>query len=197
MQNKNIVWQHGVATRDDRRRVLNQVPLTLWLTGLSASGKSVVSYALEAELLKRGLLCAVLDGDNLRHGLNSDLDFSPQARSENIRRAAEVARLMNDIGLIVIVALISPLRTDRQAAQSIVGVDLFREIYVSTALEICESRDPKGLYRAAREGGIAEFTGVSAPYEPPLNPSLMLDTGSVSVHQSVEMICSLIKTTSS
>ncbi|QUN70491.1 adenylyl-sulfate kinase [Pseudomonas sp. JS425] len=133
----------------------------------------------------------------VRHGLNSDLDFSPQARSENIRRAAEVARLMNDIGLIVIVALISPLRTDRQAAQSIVGVDLFREIYVSTALEICESRDPKGLYRAAREGGIAEFTGVSAPYEPPLNPSLMLDTGSVSVHQSVEMICSLIKTTSS
>lgn len=193
MHDKNIVWQNGVVTVEDRKRVLDQQPLTLWLTGLSASGKSVISYALEAELLKRGLLCCVLDGDNLRHGLNSDLGFSPEARSENIRRAAEVARLMNEVGLIVVVALISPLRVDRLSAREIVGAELFREVYISTPLEVCESRDPKGLYRKAREGSVANFTGISAPYEPPEEPAVVLDTGLLSVQESVDRVCSLIK----
>ena len=154
---------------------MGQSPKTIWLTGLSASGKSTLAYALEYQLMSMGKACYVLDGDNVRHGLNKDLGFSAESRTENIRRIAEVAKLMNDAGLIVITAFISPLRSDRQMARDIIGED-FREVYVSTNIDVCESRDPKGLYAKARAGLVSDFTGVSAPYESPETPDLRIDT---------------------
>lgn len=192
MGNDNIVWQKGLVTSEDRKRLLKQEPATLWLTGLSASGKSAISYAVEEHLTKLGLKCYVLDGDNLRHGLNSDLSFSSEGRAENLRRAAEVSRLMNDAGLIVIVGLISPFCIDRARARTIIGPEFFREVYISTSLEVCESRDPKGLYRRARDGVIDSFTGVSAPYEKPESPDLILDAGVLSVDECVRKICELL-----
>jgi adenylylsulfate kinase len=149
---------------------------TLWLTGLSAAGKSTLAYALQRSLLKAGRACYVLDGDQVRLGLNRDLGFSTAARTENIRRVAEVARLMNDAGLIVICALISPRRADRSLAKSIIGASQFKEIYVNTPLAVCAARDPKGLYAKAQLGLIAEFSGVSAVYEAPLVADLLIDT---------------------
>jgi adenylylsulfate kinase len=158
-QQANIVWHEGKITKLQRQSLLCQTPSTLWLTGLSASGKSTLAYALEHTLVNAGKHCYVLDGDNIRHGLNSGLGFSQQDRHENIRRISEVAKLINDAGLIVITAFISPLREDRQMARAIIGEAYFKEVYVSTAIDVCESRDPKGLYAKARAGEVKEFTG--------------------------------------
>lgn len=173
----NIVWQEGHTARHERQKLLGQLPLTIWLTGLSAAGKSTLAFLLERQLIDAGHPCYVLDGDNVRHGLSRDLGFSDNDRTENIRRIAEVAKLMNDAGLIVITAFISPLRSDREMAGNIIGSEQYREVYVSTTIEVCESRDPKGLYKKARAGLVKDFTGVSAPYETPLKPTLTLDTG--------------------
>lgn len=184
----DIVWHSGHVDASERRRLLGQEAVTLWLTGLSAAGKSTLAFALERRLLEAGRVAYVLDGDNVRHGLNSNLGFSHADRSENIRRVAEVARLMNDAGLIVVTAFISPYREDRAMARRIIGDGQFREVHVATPLAVCESRDPKGLYRKARAGAVAEFTGVSSPYEAPEAPELVIDTGSSSVARAVEQL---------
>lgn len=176
-----------------RQALLGQFPLTLWLTGLSASGKSTLAYALEDALISQGRACYVLDGDNIRLGLNRDLGFSPTDRAENIRRIAEVARLMNEAGLIVISAFISPYRADRAIARAIIGSQCFREVHVSTSLAVCESRDPKGLYVKARAGAVREFTGVSSPYEKPENPALEIDTSVCSVESAVAQLLDLVR----
>lgn len=162
-------------------------PLTIWLTGLSGAGKTTLARALNEKLQLQGTLCAVLDGDLLRQGLNKDLGFSDQDRSENIRRVAEVAKLMNAAGLTVIAAFISPFQSDRELAKKIVG-DQFFEVFVDTPLEICEQRDPKGLYKKARDGQIALFTGVSQAYEVPINPNLVINTSRLTVQNAVDRI---------
>lgn len=174
MTHKNLTWQSGHVSADERQALFKQRPLTIWLTGLSAAGKSTLAYALERLLVEGGHPCYVLDGDNVRHGLNSNLGFSPEDRSENIRRVAEVAKLMNDAGLIVITAFISPFRADRDRARVIIGESVFQEIFVDAGLDACEERDPKGLYKKARAGQIPEFTGISSPYEAPLAPELVI-----------------------
>jgi adenylyl-sulfate kinase len=161
----NIVWQNASVTSDERFALLRQKPLTIWLTGLSAAGKSTLAFALERALIQMGHPCYVLDGDNIRHGLNSNLGFEDADRSENIRRVAEVAKLMNDAGLIVITAFISPFREDRSNAKKIIGEDLFQEVFIDTDLATCEQRDPKGLYAKARKGELKNFTGISSPYD--------------------------------
>lgn len=185
---KNLTWHTGNISPAQRQQVLQQHPLTIWLTGLSGSGKSTLAAALERQLWLKGHACYVLDGDNVRHGLNNDLGFSPADRKENIRRIAEVARLMNDAGLIVITAFISPYREDRASARTIIGTEFFREIYVNTPLTICEQRDPKGLYQKARQGQLAEFTGISAPYEAPQQADLTIDTSSGTSDACVERL---------
>ncbi len=186
-----VVWHGSQVSQAERCKLLNQQSATIWLTGLSAAGKSTLAFALERALIDLGHACYVLDGDNVRHGLNRNLGFSHEDRTENIRRIAEVARLMNDAGLIVIAAFISPYRADRALARSVIGADCFREVYVSTSLSVCESRDPKGLYIKAREGKVAEFTGISSPYEEPELPDLVIDTTQRSLDQAVSMLISL------
>jgi adenylylsulfate kinase len=181
----NITWHEGQIGRKDREKVLGQRGVTLWLTGLSGSGKSTVAVAAEAALTERGRLAYVLDGDNVRHGLNKNLGFSPEDRTENIRRIAEVAKLFTDAGVIVLTSFISPYRADRDAGRAIFAAGDFVEVFVSTSLETCEARDPKGLYKKAHAGQIPEFTGISAPYEAPEKPELVLDTGKLSVEESV------------
>ncbi|WP_440026606.1 adenylyl-sulfate kinase [Chromobacterium amazonense] len=176
----------------DRQRLFGHAALTLWLTGLSGAGKSTIAYALEDRLVHAGMSSTVLDGDNLRHGLNRDLGFSAVDRRENIRRMAEVARLMNEAGMIVVCACISPFRSDREMAREIIGEPYFAEIYVSTALNVCEARDCKGLYAKARAGQVAHFTGISAPYEPPSHPALALDAGSLRLEESVSSLFGLV-----
>ena len=173
--------------------MLGQHPVTLWLTGLSGAGKSTLAFALERHLTGMGRACFVLDGDNVRHGLNRDLGFSAEHRTENIRRIAEVARLMNDAGLIVISAFISPYRADREMARQIIGENKFFEVYISTPMTACEQRDTKGMYQRARAGGIANFTGISAPYEPPENPAATIDTSLTSLSDSLEQLTQLLK----
>lgn len=183
-----VFWHTGQVTLEARCRQAGQRPATVWLTGLSGAGKSTLACVLESRLVGAGHLAYVLDGDNLRHRLNCDLGFSPRDRQENIRRSAEVARLMNDAGLIVICAFISPLRGDREMARQIIGIDNFVETYISTPCAVCEERDPKGLYKKARAGLIQEFTGISAPYEEPLAPELSLDTSTLSQEQSCDRL---------
>ncbi len=187
---RNIVREHSLITPDDRERLLGQRGATLWLTGLSGSGKSTVAKELERALIERGCFCYILDGDNIRHGLNKDLGFSAEDRQENIRRIAEVANLISDAGLIVITAFISPYRADRDNARTVVGSDRFIEVHVSTPLEVCEQRDPKNLYKRARAGEIPQFTGISDPYEPPLQPEVDLNTANFSVTESVDRLIS-------
>jgi adenylylsulfate kinase len=164
------------VTAPQRAQIKNQKPLTLWLTGLSGAGKSAIANALESALLARGHHTYLLDGDNVRLGLCSDLGFDDKDRSENIRRVAEVAKLMVDAGLIVITAFISPFRNDRAMARHVIGSGTFIEIFVDTPLDECELRDPKGLYGKARAGLIKHFTGIDSPYESPLNPELCVNT---------------------
>ena len=172
----DVVWHEGQVDFENRCRLLRQRPLTVWLTGLSGSGKSTLAFGLEHSLIELGHASFVLDGDNVRHQLNRDLGFSPHDRSENIRRIAEVAHLMNEAGLIVVTAFISPYRSDRHMAREIIGPERFFEVHLSTPIDICEKRDPKGMYRRARAGEIPDFTGISAPYELPGTPSLVIDT---------------------
>mgnify|MGYP001578908730 CR=1 FL=1 len=187
-----LVWHSSQVTLEDRCQLLAQKPITLWLTGLSASGKSTLAFALERRLMDRGQLSFVLDGDNVRHGLNNNLGFSPEDRAENIRRIAEVSKLMNSAGMIVIAAFISPFNHDRRLAREVIGTDSFREVHVSTSLAVCESRDPKGLYSKARAGTLPEFTGVSSPYEAPECPDLRIDTDISTLENSVEQLLKLI-----
>lgn len=186
-----IVYHGGQVSKAERCKLLNQQPITIWLTGLSAAGKSTLAFALERALIDLNHACYVLDGDNVRHGLNRNLRFSHEDRTENIRRIAEVAKLMNDAGLIVIAAFISPYRADRNLAQEIIGIDCFSEVYVSTSLSVCESRDPKGLYIKARQGNVSEFTGISSPYEEPESPDLLIDTAQTSLEIAVSQLISL------
>lgn len=178
----------GTVSTKDRERLLKQKPATLWLTGLSGSGKSTIAFELEKKLMAAGHLCYALDGDNVRHGLNRDLGFSPGDRSENIRRVAEVARLLNEAGVIAITAFISPYREDREQAKKIIGSERFVEVFLNASIEVCEKRDPKGLYEKARAGLIPEFTGVNAPYEVPETPGILLKTGEESVDISTERV---------
>jgi adenylyl-sulfate kinase len=184
--NKNnplIEWRGSAELREERATLLGQRPFTAWLTGLSGAGKSTLASAFEQHLIGNGRACFVLDGDNVRHGLNRDLGFSAEHRSENIRRISEVAKLMNDAGLIVIAATISPYRADREAARQIIGADRFFEIYLATPIAVCEQRDVKGLYQRARVGEVREFTGISAPYELPRTPAMTFDTSKLSLEE--------------
>lgn len=187
-RSENIVWQKLDITREIRAGKMGQKPLTLWFTGLSGSGKSALANEIEKRLSVAGKYTMLLDGDNIRMGLNKNLGFEPEDRIENIRRIAEVARLMNDAGLIVLTAFISPFASDRQNARDIIGEGNFVEIYVSTPLEECERRDIKGLYRKAREGRIPNFTGISSPYEVPEKAEIVIDTSRQSIEESVDMV---------
>jgi adenylylsulfate kinase len=188
MSAPNLTWHASKVAHEERQRLLGQRPATVWLTGLSAAGKSTLAFELERRLLGAGRAAYVLDGDNVRQGLSSDLGFSHDARTENIRRVAEVARLFNDAGLIAITAFISPYREDRDLARRVVGTERFIEAFVDAPLEVCEQRDPRGLYRRARAGEIGEFTGVSAPYEPPEAPELRIPTGRQDLAASAELL---------
>lgn len=174
--------------RDDKEQLLKQRGMMLWFTGLSGSGKSTVAIALERELHNRGLLCRILDGDNIRSGINNNLGFSAEDRVENIRRIAEVGRLFVDTGIITIAAFISPNNQLREMAAEIIGKDDFVEVFVSTPLEECEKRDVKGLYAKARRGEIKNFTGISAPFEAPEHPDITLDTSKLPVEESVKIL---------
>ncbi len=181
-----------MLSRSDKENLLGQRGLMVWFTGLSGSGKSTVAIALERELHKRKLLCRILDGDNIRSGINNNLGFSAEDRVENIRRIAEVGKLFVDTGVITIAAFISPNNAIRNMAAEIVGKNDFMEIYISTPIEECERRDVKGLYAKARRGEIKNFTGVSAPFEVPLHPALSLDTSKLSLEESVSLLLELI-----
>jgi adenylylsulfate kinase len=184
-KSSNITWHASHVTRDERERLLGQRGVTVWLTGLSGSGKSTIAVAAERELVSRGRLAYVLDGDNIRHGLNKNLGFSPSDRTENIRRIGEVAKLFADAGVIAMTSFISPYRSDRDAVRALAAPGDFVEVHVAASVETCESRDVKGLYQKARRGEIPEFTGISAPYEAPERPELVLDTNRQSVEESV------------
>ena len=165
-----------MMTRADKEKLLGQRGVMIWFTGLSGSGKSTVALGVERELHKRGVLCRILDGDNIRSGINKNLGFSADDRKENIRRIAEVGKLFVDTGIVTLAAFISPTNESRQMAAGIIGMEDFKEVYISTPLEVCEKRDVKGLYARARRGDIQNFTGISAPFEVPENPALSLDT---------------------
>lgn len=181
-----------MMTRSDKESLLGQHSLMVWFTGLSGSGKSTIAIALERELHQRGLLCRILDGDNIRSGINNNLGFSEADRVENIRRIAEVSKLFVDTGIITIAAFISPSNDIREMAADIIGRDDFVEVYVSTPIEECERRDVKGLYAKARRGEIKNFTGISAPFEAPEHPALTLDTSVLSLEESVHKLLELI-----
>jgi adenylylsulfate kinase len=187
-KSQNIVWHAGTVTRADRESLGGHRGCTIWMTGLSGSGKSTLAVALEKELWNRGVRAYVLDGDNVRHGLNHDLGFSPEDRAENIRRIGEVAKLFTDAGIVNITAFISPYRSDRDRVRAIMSDGDFIEVFVDCPLEICEQRDPKGLYKKARAGQIQEFTGISAPYESPLAPEVTLNTAAQSEPESLAKI---------
>ncbi len=178
---ENLTWHMGEVRREDRQRIHGHRGATLWLTGLSGSGKSTLAHRVERMLLERGVFAYVLDGDNVRHGLNRDLGFAPDERKENIRRLGEVAKLFTDAGAIVITAFISPYREDRASVRRLMPAGDFVEIHVAASVEVCESRDPKGLYARARKGEIPDFTGITAPYEAPENPEIVVDTGAADV----------------
>lgn len=175
MVKKNIVWHQHKVNKSDRSRIKRQRSCVLWFTGLSASGKSTVAGTVEQMLFELGHHTYLLDGDNVRHGLNQDLAFSDADRIENIRRIGEVSKLFTDAGLIVLTAFISPFRSDRKMVRDLVEIDEFVEIYMSTPINICEQRDPKGLYKKARQGEIKNFTGIDSVYEPPANPEIILN----------------------
>ena len=174
--------------REDKEALLKQHRMMIWFTGLSGSGKSTVAIALERELHRRGLLCRILDGDNIRSGINNNLGFTETDRVENIRRIAEVSKLFIDTGIITIAAFISPSNDLRKMAAEIIGRENFLEVFVNTPLEVCEQRDVKGLYAKARRGEIKNFTGISAPFEAPSHPDLTLDTSKLTLEESVNLL---------
>ncbi|MFC4386288.1 adenylyl-sulfate kinase [Gracilibacillus marinus] len=189
----NIVWHDSVITKQDRTELNGHKSPVLWFTGLSGSGKSTITVELEKALFQKGVRTYRLDGDNIRHGLNNNLGFSPDDRKENIRRIGEVAKLMSDAGLLTLTAFISPYKEDREQVRDILNDGNFVEIYVKCSLEGCEARDPKGLYQKARAGEIKGFTGIDAPYEEPSNPELIIDTEQLSVEEAVSTIIHYLK----
>ncbi len=191
MAAKNLTWHHGAIKREDRLKLLGHKNKVVWLTGLSSSGKSTIARKLEELLYKKGILSYVLDGDNIRHGLNSNLGFSREDREENIRRIAEVAKLFYDSGCFVIVAFISPYKKDRRFARKLIGDD-FVCAYVKCSLKECKARDPKGLYKKAREGKIANFTGISDKYEAPENPEIIIDSEKTKPEEAAKKIMDFI-----
>ena len=188
----NIVPQNYRISKNDRRELNGHGSVIVWFTGLSGSGKSTLANAVEQELFRQGIRTYVLDGDNIRHGLNNNVDFSAEGRTENIRRIGEVAKLFIDAGVVVLTAFISPFKSDRDRVRSLVGNEEFIEVFVDCPLEICEQRDVKGLYKKARAGEIADFTGISSPFEVPENPELTIATGTIPLRQSVEQVTNFI-----
>ena len=178
---ENVVWHKSTITFEKRKKLLNQKPFVLWFTGLSASGKSTIANIVEQKLYDLNHNTYLLDGDNVRHGLNNDLGFDEKSRIENIRRIGEVSKLFNDAGLIVLTAFISPFISDRKLVRDLFEKGQFLEVYIDTSLEICEERDPKGMYKKARDGEIKNFTGISSPYESPLNPEIHIINNDVSL----------------
>ena len=189
----NITWHEGHVDRDERQKLLNQKGALIWFTGLSGSGKSTIAYTLEHALVQRGHLAYVLDGDNIRHGLNKNLGFSPEDRTENIRRIGEVGKLYADTGILTLTAFISPYSADRDIARETVGAGDFFEVFCDTPLDVCEERDPKGLYKKARAGEIKGFTGIDAPYEAPEKPELVIDTSKVSPQEAAVTLCEMLE----
>ncbi len=189
----NIKWHHGKITKVDRVNLLNQKGVTIWLTGLSGSGKSTIAVELEHALIENRHQAYILDGDNIRHGLNKNLGFSPEDRTENIRRIGEVAKLFTDAGIITITAFIYPYREDRDAVRRLLSDGEFIEVYVKCPLDVCEERDTKGLYKKARAGEVKDFTGISAPYEEPLNPELTIDSSKLTVEESTRTVLNYLE----
>ena len=189
---KNIVKHSYSVNLESRKKLKQHQPLLLWFTGLSGSGKSTIANCVEQELHKNSIHTYTLDGDNIRKGLNSNLSFSPEDRTENIRRIAETAHLMMDAGLVVLAAFVSPYRNDRDHIRNIVGDDNMVEIYINTSIEECERRDVKGLYKKARKGEIKNMTGISAPYESPLHPDIQINTEEVTVIDATKQIINFI-----
>ena len=190
----NITWHEATVTAEDREKLLNQKGCVIWFTGLSGSGKSTLANAVEYVLHQQNHHTYVLDGDNVRHGLNKNLGFSPEDREENIRRIGEVAKLFADAGTIVMTAFISPYRDDRDQARELIAEGRFVEVFVDCPLEVCEERDTKGLYKKARAGEIKEFTGISAPYESPLDPEVTVSTAELSIEESAKtVVAALVK----
>ena len=181
-----------MMTRADKEQLLRQHGLMVWFTGLSGSGKSTIAMGVERELHKRGILCRILDGDNIRSGINSNLGFSAEDRMENIRRIAEIGKLFVQTGIVTLACFVSPTNDVRRLARNIIGEDDFREVFVSTPLEECERRDVKGLYARARRGEVKDFTGISAPFEVPENPTLEIDTSRLSLEESVNRVVEMI-----
>jgi len=190
---KFIKWHDSKVTKENRRELNKHGSTLVWFTGLSGSGKSTISVEVEQELHKMGIRTYRLDGDNIRHGLNQDLGFSQEDRTENIRRIGEVAKLMVDAGMIVLSAFISPNKDDRNRIREQLGVGEFIEVYIDARLETCESRDPKGLYKKMRAGEMRGLTGIDAPYDVPLNPEVKVDTDKNSVEESVQVVMSYLK----
>ncbi len=192
-QTNHVIWHECLVRRGDRNLLNKHQSGLIWLTGLSAAGKSTIAHAVEKELHDQGIRTYVLDGDNIRHGLNSNLGFSPEDRKENIRRIGEVAKLMANAGVLTFAAFISPYREDRDTVRSLFKDDNFIEIYVKCSVEECERRDPKGQYKKARAGIIKNYTGISAPYEEPLNPEIIIDTETMNLEESkkcvIEYLC--------
>jgi len=193
MKSSNIIYHQASVTRQRRNKLNNHRSIVLWFTGLSGSGKSTIAHALEEKLFQKGCRTFVLDGDNVRHGLNSNLDFSEKGRTENIRRISEVSKLMMESGLIVMTAFISPFNKDRDEARKLISNDDFIEIYCKASLETCEIRDVKGLYKRARAGEIKNYTGIDSPYEKPEKPELVIDTDQQSLEESISNILDFLK----
>ncbi|MDB4026680.1 adenylyl-sulfate kinase [Candidatus Thioglobus sp.] len=193
MNSSNIIYHQASVTRQRRNKLNNHRSVVLWFTGLSGSGKSTLAHSLEEKLFQKGCKTFVLDGDNIRHGLNSNLDFSEAGRTENIRRISEVSKLMLESGLIVMTAFISPINKDRGEARQLISNEDFIEIYCKASIETCETRDVKGLYKRARAGEITNYTGIDSPYEVPENPELTIDTDNQSLEGSVSTILSFLK----
>jgi len=192
-KSKNLTWHHGKLTPQEREAKLGQKGAVVWFTGLSASGKSTVAREVELALIENGINAYVLDGDNIRHGLNANLGFSPEDRKENIRRIGEVAKLFCEGNVVTLTAFISPYRADRDLARKLVPQGQFFEIFCDASVEVCEQRDPKGLYKKAKAGEIPEFTGISAPYEAPEKAELVLKTGEESLEESTQRVLSLLQ----
>ena len=193
MKSSNVIYHQATVTRQRRSELNEHRSVVLWFTGLSGSGKSTLAHALEEKLFQKGCRTFVLDGDNVRHGLNSNLDFSESDRSENIRRISEVSKLMLESGLIVMTAFISPFNKDRNEARKLISNDDFIEIYCKASLEVCEARDVKGLYKRARAGEIKNYTGIDSPYEEPENPELIINTSDETLDSSVSKILSFLE----
>ena len=193
MKSSNIIYHQASVTQQRRNKLNNHRSIVLWFTGLSGSGKSTLAHALEEKLFKKGCRTFVLDGDNVRYGLNSNLDFSEKGRTENIRRISEVSKLMLESGLIVMTAFISPFNKDREDARKLISSDDFIEIFCKASLEACEARDVKGLYKRARAGEIKNYTGIDSPYEVPEKPELIIDTDNQSLEESVSIILNFLE----